>query len=308
MAVEKGVALASDFYFTNAVPIFQLGAGAPAFADTVDFSAPPLQRGANGSGLDVVDGVVFMVGTETYGVGYQDNGSSGDGGLFIGQYALYLDDAGVPPTVSLTSPATGGTFPERSLVLLTADARDDVQVGSVDFLANGQRIATVFRPPYQVKYSLPVGVASLVLTAVARDTGGNATTSDPVTLTVTPNPAPVARLLAPAASQNAVIGSQLVLAASATGQRGVTRVDFVINGTVAASVATAPYQATYRVPSGPSQLMVSAVAYDDFGASAPDSVTLTVVPDQPPVAVFIAPRDGDRVVGRLGSAGSRWLL
>src|ERR1700681_3841281 len=121
-------------------------------------------------------------------------------------------------------------------------------------------------------------------------------TSDPLTLTVTPNPAPVARLLAPAASRNAVIDAQLALVASPSSQRGVARVDFVINGTVVASVATAPYQATYRVPSGPSQLAVSIVAYDDFGASAPDSVTLAVVPDQPPVAVFIAPRDGDLVV------------
>ena len=50
------------------------------------------------------------------------------------------------------------------------------------------------------------------------------------------------------------------------------------------------------MPSGVSQLAVSAIAYDDFGASAPDGVTLPVVQDQPPVAVFIAPRDGDQVV------------
>ncbi|MFY9826796.1 MAG: carboxypeptidase regulatory-like domain-containing protein [Thermoanaerobaculia bacterium] len=296
VAVEKGVALASDYYFGNAVPIFQLNADTPSFADIVDFSTPPVRRPANGSGLDVLDGVVFMVGTNTFGAGYQDNGSSGDGGLFIGRYALYLDDAGVAPTVSLTGPATGGSLPERSLVLLTADAKDDVQVDSVDFMANGQRITTVFRPPYQVRYSLPVGVTPLSLTAVARDTAANSTASDPVVLTVTPNPAPVARLLAPVVSQSAVIGSQLALAASATSQRGVMRVDFTVNGTVVASVAAAPYQSTYRVPSGLSQLAVSAIAYDDFGASAPDSVTLTVAPDQPPVAVFLAPRDGDRVV------------
>jgi hypothetical protein len=296
VAFEKDVALASDFYFTNAIPIFQLTAGAPAFTDFIDFTARPVQRGANGSGLDVLDGVVFMVGTETFGIGYQDNGSSGDGGLFIGRYALYLDDAGVPPTVSLTSPAPGASLPERSLVLLGADAKDDVQVASVDFMANGQRIATVFRPPYQVKYTVPVGVTLLSLTAVARDTGGNATTSDPVTLTVTPNPAPVARLLAPAASQKAGVDSLLALAASATSERGLTHVDFVINGTVVASVAAAPYRATYRVPSVISQLAVSAVAYDDFGASAPDGITVTVVPDLPPVAVFLAPRDGDNVV------------
>jgi len=76
----------------------------------------------------------------------------------------------------------------------------------------------------------------------------------------------------------------------------VTRVDFLVNGTVVASVASAPYQATYRVLSGAAQLTVSAVAYDVFGASAPDGVTLPVVPDQPPVGVFIVPRDGDLVV------------
>lgn len=295
VAVEKGVALASDFYFINAVPIFQLNAGAPAFAEALDFWASG-QGQANGNGLDVLDGVVFMVGTSTYGPGYQDNGSSGDSKLFIGRYALYLDDAGVPPTVTVTAPAAGGSLAGRSLVLLAADARDDVQVDSVDFLVDGQPVARVFRPPYEVKYVVPAGGAPLSITAIARDTGGNATTSEPVTLTVTPNPAPVAQLLAPVKGQNAVIDSQLALAASATGVRGVTRVDFLVNGARVASVAAAPYRATYRVPPGISQLTVSAVAYDELGASAPDGVTLAVVPDQPPVAAFLAPRDGDRVV------------
>jgi protocatechuate 3,4-dioxygenase beta subunit len=93
-----------------------------------------------------------------------------------------------------------------------------------------------------------------------------------------------------------VIDSKLALAATATSRSGVTRVDFLVNGTVVASVASAPYQATYRVLSGAAQLTVSAVAYDAFGASAPDGVTLPIVPDQPPVGVFIAPRDGDQVV------------
>ena len=180
------------------MPIFQLDAGAPAFADVVDFSVLPVQRHANGSGLDVVDGVVFMAGTAAYGAGYHDNGTSADGGLYIGRYALFLDDAGVPPTVTVTAPATGSSFPERTVVLLTADARDDVAVDSVDFVVGGQQVARVFRPPFQVKYALPVGVPSVTITAVAHDTGGNSTTSDPVTVTVTPNPAPVVRLLTPA--------------------------------------------------------------------------------------------------------------
>ncbi len=296
VAVEKGVALASDFFFLNAVPIFLLDAGTPSFADVVDFSVLPVQRWANGSGLDVVDGAVFMVGTRTLGAGYLDNGASGDSGLFIGQYALYLDDAGVPPTVAVTAPAVGATYPERSVVLLTADARDDVAVDSVDFVVDGQRVGTVFRPPYQMKYTIPVGGASLSIAAVARDTGGNSTTSDPVTVAVTPNPAPVVQLLAPATGRNAVIDSRLALAATATSQRGVRRVDFLLNGAVVASVAAPPFQATARVPSGVSQLAVSAVAYDDFGASAPDGVTLPVVPDQPPLGVFISPRDGEQVV------------
>ncbi len=303
VAVEKGVALASDFYFADAVPIFQLDGGSPAFSGVIDFTAPPVARVSNGSGLDVLNGVVFMVGASTAGAGYQDNGSSGDGGLFIGLYAPPTDDAGIPPTVAITAPAQGSSLPERSLVLLTADAKDDVQVDSVDFLVNGQRITTLFQPPYQFKYAVPVGVTSLTLTAMALDKGSNATTSDPVTVTVTSNPAPVVHLLAPVLGGTAVMGSQLVLAASATSQRSVARVDFLVNGVVVASAAAAPYQARTSVPLRGSQLTVSAIAYDDFGASAPDSVTVTLVADQPPVAVFLAPRDGDRVV-----AGSSLLV
>jgi hypothetical protein len=244
----------------------------------------------------VRNGIVFMAGAATFGAGYVDNGTSADGGLFIGQYAEYLDEGGIPPTASITNPAAGAVLPERSLLVLSADAKDDVQVDSVDFMVNGQRVFTAYAPPYQLRYTVPVGVSSLTITAVARDTAGNATTSEPVMVTVTPNPAPVAKLLAPGTGRNAVAGSLITLAASASSQRGVSRVDFLANGTVIATVTASPYQALYRVPAGISQWTVTAIAYDDFGGSAPDSATLTVVPDQPPVAVFLTPRDGDPVV------------
>jgi hypothetical protein len=296
VAVEKGVALASDFYFVNAVPVFQLNTGDPSFSGVVDFWAPPVKRQANGSGLDVHNGVVFMVGANTYGAGYIDNGVSGESYLHIGQYAIYsIDDAEISPTVSLTSSAQSTSIAERSLLVLTADAKDDVQVDSVDLLANGHRIATLSRPPFQLKYTVPEGVTLLTITALARDTAGSTATSDPLTFMVTPNPSPVVRLLAPTGGL-ASEGSQIALVASATSQQGILRVDFFVNGAGVASVSAPPYQALYRIPSGATQLAVTAIAYDAFGASVPDGATVKVVLHLPPVAVFLTPRDGDSVV------------
>jgi hypothetical protein len=89
-----------------------------------------------------------------------------------------------PPTLAITSPASGATV--SGTITVTADASDNVGVAGVQFQYNGLNFdAEDTVPPYTataVTNNAPNG--SYTLTAVARDAAGNRTTSAPVTITV----------------------------------------------------------------------------------------------------------------------------
>jgi RHS repeat-associated protein len=91
-----------------------------------------------------------------------------------------------PPTVSITSPASGATFAAPASITLTASAADsDGTVSKVEFFYGGTNlIATVTSPPYTFNWT-NVAAGSYTLTAKATDNLTAATTSSPVNITVT---------------------------------------------------------------------------------------------------------------------------
>ena len=97
-----------------------------------------------------------------------------------------------PPTVRITSPASGATVSRT--ITVTAEASDNVGVVGVQFQYNGinfDREDT--SPPYTATaYTKNVPDGNYTLTAVARDAAGNRTTSDPVPITVANNAPPPA--------------------------------------------------------------------------------------------------------------------
>src|SRR2546428_449385 len=95
-----------------------------------------------------------------------------------------------PPTVRITSPASGATV--SGTITVAADASDNVAVAGVQFQYNGINLdAEDTSPPYTATANtnnLPDG--TYALTAVARDAAGNRATSNPVTITVANNAPP----------------------------------------------------------------------------------------------------------------------
>ncbi len=89
-----------------------------------------------------------------------------------------------PPTVAITSPASGATV--CGTIPVTASASDDTGVVGVQFKYNGVDMgAEDTAAPYAITaFTNNVANGSYSLTAVARDAAGNVTTSAPVTITV----------------------------------------------------------------------------------------------------------------------------
>jgi hypothetical protein len=88
------------------------------------------------------------------------------------------------PSVAITAPASGMTL--SGTVILAAAASDNVAIAGVQFRLDGTALgAELTAAPYAVSWhSTTAYDGPHVLTAVARDAAGNATTSAPVTVTV----------------------------------------------------------------------------------------------------------------------------
>src|SRR6266699_1907732 len=95
-----------------------------------------------------------------------------------------------PPTLSITSPASGATV--SGTITVTANASDDQGVAGVQFHLDGANLgAEGTTAPYSMPWDTTAATnGSRTLTAVARDTSGNRTTSAPVTVTVSNAPPP----------------------------------------------------------------------------------------------------------------------
>jgi hypothetical protein len=183
VTLTGNTAVFAEQLFPNAIPFTDIADPAhPAFRDIIDLY--PLGDYA-GTGIDLDAQYVYLT-EESYVVG-QDYGGSADTRLFIAQYNVLNDTAGIPPAVSITQPANGQTFIDGTTVQVTINATDDVAVDRVELRVNGMLTATL-SAPYQATLTMPAsGTGSLTIEALAVDFGSNTSRSS-VTITHIPDP------------------------------------------------------------------------------------------------------------------------
>jgi hypothetical protein len=198
-----------------------------------------------------------------------------------------------PPTVSIIAPANGATV--SGTLAVSANANDNVAVASVQFRMDGNNVGpTVTSAPYT--YSLNTATlsnSSHALTAVAKDTSGNAATSAAVTIIVNNGPGttpPTVSIVSPA--NGATVSSTITSTANASSSVGIASVQFQIDGSsLGATDKTAPYITsldTTTLVNGNHTL--TAVATDNSNnkaASAPVSINVqnSAPPNKPTVSI-----------------------
>ena len=106
-------------------------------------------------------------------------------GLQVINYKEY-DSQKTAPTGSLTTSSVDGTVIEGSLLLLTAEVKDDFQVRNVEFYADEDQVAVDGNFPFEFLYRVPAGNVgnAITFTGIVRDTGGNRLDIGPVSLEV----------------------------------------------------------------------------------------------------------------------------
>jgi len=183
VAKVRELVFASDIFFVNGVSVTDVRSPAnPTVRARLDFP----QRDDQGVGIAVDHQFVYLAAERCCGI--TQNGTSGDTALYIGQYLFAEDTAGIAPSITLTSPVQQPTAVEGGTLRIAANATDDILVASVDFIVNGQVIATDTVEPYEVMYSVPVGVPTLTISARATDLANNSTTTPQVIMSVIPDP------------------------------------------------------------------------------------------------------------------------
>ncbi len=188
-----------------------------------------------------------------------------------------------PPTIGLAGPASAAA---GGVVVLVAQASDDVGVASVAMFEGATEFARHEAAPFEASFLVPADTPAgtvLHFTARAVDFSGNASEAAlDVPVTAVPDTvAPAVTLVAP---PSATPGERLTLSVTTTDDSGIAFVEVLAAGRRLATLATPPYDVPFVVPSEAapgSSLSLVARATDFAGQTASDTRVLTIA--APPV-------------------------
>jgi hypothetical protein len=215
-----------------------------------------------------------------------------------------------PPSVTLTSPVNGATV--SGTITVAANASDNVGVTKVEFYRDGSTlIGTDTTAAFSVGFSttmLANGTHSFY--AKAYDTAGQSTTSATSTVTVSntvTDPPPLVTLTSPI--NGATVSGNITVAANASDNIGVTKVEFYRDGsTLIGSDTTAPYSVSFDTTTlANGSHSFYAKAYDTAGqstTSVTSTVTVSNVTDAPPSVTLTSPVSGATVSGTITVAAN----
>lgn len=200
----------------------------------------------------------------------------------------------VGPAASITAPVSNARV--AGTVQVSATAGDDVGLARVEFYVDGALIGTDTNAPYGVSWnSATVTDGNHVLTAKAVDNAGNVGTSGAVGVT-TDNTPPTAALTAPA--QGVVLRGSVSLAASASDNQAISKVEFYDGAALIGSASTVPYSLSWNtvaVADGAHTLTVK--AYDTFGNAGTSAAVGVTVDNTAPTTALSAPAQGAQLRG-----------
>lgn len=256
-----------------------LAANTSYYVVSQEFGGGDTWYNSDTSAITAADGVmnnaVYLNGGSWFNTGVQNR-------MFVPvnfKYTLGVANADTaPPTVTITNPANSTVV--SGLVEFRSSASDNTGVTKVEyFVDNVLRGASTAGNPYSVSFDTrQVANGTRTVLARASDAAGN-TGTHVISISVqnvadtTP---PTVSITGPA-SQATVSGATVPVAATATDESSVTRVDFYVDGSLASSSSTSPYGFTWdttQLANG--NHTIEARAFDPSNNMGTASVTVNV--------------------------------
>ncbi len=186
-----------------------------------------------------------------------------------------------PPTVSLIAPIDGQEV--SGVVNISATAADNIGITGVRFLVDNVQIgAEDTTTPYSIPWDTnPLTPGSFNITAIAKDTSGNETTSETITVSIIDNSFPSISITSP--STGADVFGTVTISATASDNVGVVGVKFFRDNVLIGSEdVTDPYSVqwdTTTLPLGSYDL--TAIAEDAAGNETTSATVQITIIDPP---------------------------
>jgi hypothetical protein len=180
-----------------------------------------------------------------------------------------------PPTVNITSPASGTNFLAPATITIDADAADADGLTKVEFLRGTNLLATDTAFPYSFDWT-NVALGNYTLTVRATDTLGAVTTSAPINVSVVATFPPSVAITSPVSGTTFPSPATITITAEATDTDGISKVDFYQGNILIGTVSQPPYSFTWTgMPS--CSFFLTAKATDSLGAVATSAPILVKV-------------------------------
>ena len=194
-----------------------------------------------------------------------------------------------PPSVKIVQPGDGENFTttDEANIHVVATARDDFGVSKLKIYLDGEEVKECNASRCEVDVKAGEGEHSI--TATATDTAGQQG-SDTVRITVTVDTPPSVEITNPENGETFVTNDEAVsvaVSAIASDDKGVSEVEFYVDGAKVCSDPTEPYGCNLSLSPGNHE--IKAVAIDTAGQQASDSVEVSVVKNDPPNVDLSAP-------------------
>ncbi len=180
-----------------------------------------------------------------------------------------------PPTVSIAAPVDGAIV--TASISIDATASDDTAMDRVEFYVAGSLVGTDSAAPYSFNWdTTTVADGNTNVSVTAFDAAGN---SSNASINVSVNnadiTAPTVAITTPA--DGASVSGTTAVAASASDNVGVIRVDFDVDGTALGNDTTPPYSVSWDTTgTADGSYTLTATAVDAAGNASSASVTVSV--------------------------------
>jgi len=209
------------------------------------------------------------------------------------------------PTCTISEPIANSIFTPGSQITIKANCVDtDGSISKVDFYVDGVVVGNDLAMPYEYSWNTTgVTNGSHSLKAVAVDNAGAIKASE---VNVIVGYAPVVAITAPANGSFFKPGITINISATATDQgkkkgKSVTKVDFIIDGTLKTSLTQFPYDyawTTTGITEGVHK--IKAITTDNTGLTSADSINVNIKSNQEPTCTITQPTNNSLI--EVGSA------
>ncbi|WP_224365339.1 Ig-like domain-containing protein [Hyalangium versicolor] len=205
------------------------------------------------------------------------------------------DNDQTAPAVSISAPAAGDRV--TGTVTITADATDNVGVTKVEFYEGSARICTDSVAPFVCGWIPGSTAGQRTLSARAYDAVGNVGISAPVTVNAVPELTPPTVSITWPSSGTTLAGA-VTISASASDTSGVSKVEFLLDGSVLGTDTTLPYSLSWdTLTASNGSHTLAARATDIYGTVATSTAVTVLVDRMAPTVAITSPESGATVSG-----------